>query len=89
MTADVIVVPAAKNLVAELEAIAPNTLREELDAWPRIPAGRAARLAQYLREEMAAYGMLSVEKAREAGHSLGVERAEARRVLAKLAAHGI
>lgn len=72
-----------RNLKAELEVIASDELADVLADWGEWSAEQLARLQRYLREEMEYGGMLSVEKAREAGQSLGRERAEARRVLAR------
>lgn len=74
----------ADNLRMELEVIASEELREELDAWGEWTPTQASKLAAYLRDEMVDGGMLSVSKAREAGHSLGTERREARALLPKL-----
>lgn len=82
---DIRTVPAAPHLVAELEAIASEELRDILDYWPRLDAGQACRLRRYLATELEPGGMLSIDKAREAGQALGRERQEARRVLAAIA----
>lgn len=68
----------------ELEAIAGDELRDVLDSWNHWTDEQERRLVRYLRAEMGGYGMLSVEKARECGVSLGRERAEARKLLAAL-----
>lgn len=74
----------ARNLRAELEAIASEELADVLASWGRLSVGQAERLWSYLRAEIAPCGMLSAEKAREAGHYLATERAEARRVMAAI-----
>lgn len=77
----VMVVPRCSALVAELDVIASEELGDVLDAWPVLSEDQAGRLRRYLVAELDGYGLLSVEKARECGQSLGRERAEARRVL--------
>jgi hypothetical protein len=74
-----------QDLRWELEAIASDELADVLAAWPDWPADQARRLRDYLVSELAAGGMLSVEKARDAGQQLGEERRQARRVLARIA----
>ncbi len=70
-----------KELRQELEAIASQELRDVLDSWGALSEDQAARLASYLRSELAPHGMLSVEKARENGESLTVQRRQARRMI--------
>jgi hypothetical protein len=71
-------------LKSELEAIAGDELGEILNSWDCLSDDQASRLVRYLRSELAPYGMLSTEKARENGQSLSKERAEAKRIIVKL-----
>jgi hypothetical protein len=74
----------ARNLHDELEVIASEELRGVLDSWGEWDVKQERQLVAYLYKELRPLGMLSNEKAREAGHSLAKERAEARRLLARL-----
>lgn len=76
-------VEMGRELRHELECVASCELGYVLDAsvWD---AGMREHLARYLTSELGAYGMLSVEKARECGQSLGTERRQARALLARL-----
>jgi hypothetical protein len=76
-------VSMGKELRWELGAIAGDYLGDVLDAsvWSSEQCGR---LGRYLRSEMAAYGLLSVEHARESGVSLGMVRRQARALLARI-----
>jgi|tagenome__1003787_1003787.scaffolds.fasta_scaffold14780112_1 hypothetical protein len=78
--------PIYRDLRAELEVIASNELGDILDAWAQWTPEQIDRLTAYLRAEMTPGGMLSVDKARDAGHSLGRERRQARAILARYAA---
>lgn len=72
-----------RELRWELEAVASCELGYVLDAAVWSPE-MVSHLVRYLRSELAAYGMLSNEKARECGQSLGTERRQARALLARL-----
>lgn len=73
-----------RNLYYELEVIASEELAGPLERWERWTREDRDHLLSYLRCELDSSGMLSVEKARDAGQSLGVERKEARRLVARL-----
>lgn len=68
----------------ELEAIASCELGDVLDSWGSLTEEQERRLARYLRSELAPFGMLSNEKARENGENLAAVRREARQVLARM-----
>lgn len=74
------------HLHEELRAIASDELADELAAWLNWTDEQEAKLARYLREELATHGMLSVEKGREAEQAMGDIRRDARRLLAKIGA---
>lgn len=85
--------PGMNELRNELETIASCELGDVLDKWRDVfsrPATeeltdeQAARLARYLRAEMGAYGLLSVEHGRENGTSLAAVRRQARMILRRM-----
>ena len=75
--------PKAEALKAELDAVASVELGDVLDSWDdgTLSLGQARRLKGYLVSEMGSWGMLSVEKARDCGATIGRERVEARKVI--------
>ena len=79
----------ARHLLGELRCIAESELDNVMANWQNLTEAQAKHLFCYLTDEMEGGGMLSTDKAYEAGHSLGVERREARGVLKRLASQGI
>lgn len=70
-----------RNLFDELQVIASDELADVLAQWSILSDEQEDKLAKYLREELDTYGMLSVEKGREAGQPMAAIRKDARHLL--------
>lgn len=68
----------------ELEVIASDELQGALSHWDSWSPAEGRQLSAYLRNELQPHGMLSVEKAREAGQALGLERRQAQQLITRL-----
>lgn len=79
----------ARNLLGELSCIAETELEAVMENWQNLTEAQAKHLVRYLIDSMEPGGMLSTDKAWEAGHSLGAERREARTLIERLRKQGI